>query len=64
MTYEEGSAIREKWANGAVAEYHGFVDAATSTVALEKYTDPYQQQRYEQGFADGRAMRMHGEVKV
>ena len=64
MTYQEGSAIREKWANGAVAEYPGFVDAASSTVALEKYADPYQQQRYEQGFADGRAMRMHGEVKV
>lgn len=64
MTYEEGSAVREKWALGAVAEYHGFADASSMEQPQVKYATLYEQQRYDQGFADGKAMLMFRQVTV
>lgn len=64
MTYLEGLEAREQWAIRAVAELRGYVDAAFMTIPQGKYEDPEQQRRYEQGLADGVAIRQQSEVKA
>ena len=64
MTYEEGCAVRLKWSRGAVAEYAGFVDASfPPSIRLKKFATPYEDQRYEQGLADGLAMKAQDEMR-
>lgn len=66
MTYEEGLAIRKKWMEGATAEWMGFWDSKLDPKerdgSLYKH-DPYRQQRYELGLADGLAMLQADQVK-
>ena len=56
MTYDEALAIRKKWADGAVAEKLGFQAALIEPTPRIMSEDPYIQQRYDQGFADGKAI--------
>ena len=58
MTYDEGLSIRQKWADGAMAELLGFKAAMYSGGPRLFSTSEYMQQRYEQGFVDGTAMKM------
>lgn len=56
MTYDEALAVRKKWAHGAQAELLGFQAAQFEHTMRVISTDPYTQQRYEQGFTDGMAI--------
>lgn len=62
MSYEEGQAIRQKWADGATAELLGFRAAEHEPSPRMMSQDPYIQQRYDQGFHDGKAMLLTEEV--
>ena len=53
MTYQQHLEVRRRWMRGAEAEYWGWVGAADKPIPYSK--DPYLQQRYEQGHADGQA---------
>lgn len=62
MTYDEALAIRKKWADGAVAEQLGFQAALIEPTPRIMSEEPYIQQRYDQGFHDGKAMLMQSGV--
>jgi hypothetical protein len=56
MTYDDGLAIRQKWADGAMAELLGFKAPRLMS------ENPYLQGKYQQGFADAKAMMLCEEV--
>ena len=55
MTYDTLKQQRLKWLLGAEAEYAGFCGAAIFPAPLKYSADDYAQQRYTEGFRDGKA---------
>jgi len=64
MTYDEALAIRKKWADGAAAELLGFKAALHDPSPRLMSAEHYLQQRFDQGFADAKAILAAHEVKV
>lgn len=56
VTYQEHVAQRKKWLEGARAELAGFIQAVMPGDPPRYSRDEYEQQRYMQGFADGRTV--------
>jgi hypothetical protein len=56
-TYVEHLEWLKKQERGAIAELQGFIWANLSATCLPySQYDPYEQQRFEQGFEDGKAI--------
>ena len=55
VTYQEHLEFLVKQEMGARAERYGFVDARLHVTAPFS-GDPYEQQRYQQGYEDGKVM--------
>jgi hypothetical protein len=56
MTYHEALEIRKKWVNGSIAEQLGFQAAQWDNQPRLMSEDQYLQERYNQGFADAKAI--------
>ena len=54
MSYDDHFEVRRKCMHGAMAEYHGWVSARHAPSPLPYSCDRYLQQRYEQGYEDGK----------
>ena len=56
-TYAEHRAWLQKMEAGAIAELQGFISARWATKpAPYSHENPYAQQRFEQGYEDGKAI--------
>lgn len=56
ISFEEALAQRQKWSQGAKAEELGFAAAKWESTCRRISRDAYLQERYEQGFSDGRTL--------
>jgi len=56
VTYNEHLAWLKQQQVGAMAEFHGFINAQWATKPAPYSQDPYVQQRFESGYEDGKMM--------